>query len=122
MLDKYEEKLLSNWESVYQQGLLTFWVLIALADSELTVSELRDEISKLTNETYNTSEQVLYRSLRKYYDLELVDYSEIENPKGPKIKKYRISDVGKKVLKKFIKRNISLFDNHKIKTLNKEGN
>lgn len=109
MKKSYEEKLLNDWETVFKQGLLTFWVLVALKDKSMTTGEIRDAVSELTNGSYNTSEQALYRSLRKYYDLELVDYEEVENPKGPKRKVYTLSKLGSEVLQEFAKRNISLF-------------
>lgn len=106
---KYEQKLLSDWEAIFRQGLLSFWVFLAIESNERTVAEIRDQVSELTHGTYETSEQSLYRSLRKYYDLELVDYREIETPGAPKRKLYVLSNIGKQVFKDFCKRNISLF-------------
>ena len=57
----------------------------------------------------NTSEQALYRSLRKFYDLELVDCEEVENDQGPKRKIYSLSETGVTILEEFSKRNIQLF-------------
>lgn len=109
MKKSYEQKVLANWESIYQQGLLTFWIFIALKDQKLVVGELKERVSELTNGTYNTSEQSLYRSLRKFYELELVNYEEIENDLGPKRKLYSLSDTGLEILKEFSNRNIKLF-------------
>jgi PadR family transcriptional regulator PadR len=120
MKDKYTEKILTDWESVFRQGLLTFWVFLALNTEEKTVAELKDSISELTQGTYQTSEQALYRSLRKYYDLELVDYREIETPGAPKRKLYVLSQIGKSVLKDFTKRNIALFTRDDVKALLEE--
>lgn len=109
MKKSYEQKVLANWESIYQQGLLTFWIFIALKDQKLVVGELKERVSELTNGTYNTSEQSLYRSLRKFYELELVNYEELENDLGPKRKLYSLSDTGLEILKEFSNRNIKLF-------------
>ena len=117
MKKSYEEKILNDWESIYQQGLLTFWVFVALHNRQLSVVEIRDSVSRLTDGTYNTSEQALYRSLRKYYDLELLDYLEIENPKGPKKKLYSLSSLGEKLLIEFTNRNIQLFMQQEVQNL-----
>ncbi len=113
-MKRYEEKLLDDWESVFRQGLLSFWTFLAIEDEEKTVAEIRERILELTNNTYQTSEQALYRSLRKFYDLELVDYREIDTPGAPKRKLYVLSDVGKQVFADFCKRNISLFLNEDV--------
>ena len=120
MKDKYKEKLLTDWESVFRQGLLTFWVFLSLNGEAKTVTELREKIAELTQGTYQTSEQALYRSLRKYYDLELVDYSEIETPGAPKRKLYVLSEIGENVLQDFTKRNIALFTQDEVKVLLEE--
>ncbi len=117
MKQTYEAKLLKDWESIFQQGLLTFWVFVALNGEALTTGEIKAAVSELTRGTYNTSEQSLYRVLRKYYDLELVDYSELDSPNGPKRKLYKLSSLGERVLRNFAKRNISLFMNDDVQNL-----
>lgn len=104
-----KKKLLNDWEAVFRQGLLSFWVFLSIQDEEKTVGEIKERVSELTNGTYETSEQSLYRALRKYYDLELVDFREIETPGAPKRKLYVLSEIGKKVFHDFCQRNIKLF-------------
>lgn len=120
MKDNYKEKVLKDWESVFRQGLLTFWVFLALKQTEQTVAELRERIAELTKGTYQTSEQALYRSLRKYYDLELVDYREIETPGAPKRKLYVLSQMGEDILQDFSTRNIALFTQDEVNQLLEE--
>lgn len=105
----YSDKLLHDWELIFRQGLLTFWVFIAIRDTELSVGEILEKVAELTNATYNPSEQTLYRLLRKQYDLELVDYREVAGNSGPNKKLYTLSDLGKELLASFIERNIQLF-------------
>jgi len=122
MSKTYEEQVLQNWEEVFRQGLLTYWVLLALSIDEYSVQDLRKKVAELTNNTYTTSGQVLYRLLRKHYDLELVNVKKVDGNRGPKKKLYSISDLGKSVLSEFSKRNISLFYKDEIKRLIKGEN
>lgn len=116
-MKNYEDKLLSDWEEVYRQGLLTFWIFIALQDEELDVQALKKRIEQLTDNSYVTAGQTLYRMLRKHYDLELVDYREVPGEGGPKKKLYSLSSLGEKLLKEFTIRNISLFSKQEVQQL-----
>lgn len=116
-MKNYEDKLLLDWEDVYRQGLLTFWLFIALQDEELDVQALKRRIEQLTDNSYVTAEQTLYRVLRKHYDLELVDYREVPGEGGPKKKLYSLSSLGEKLLKEFTIRNISLFSKQEVQQL-----
>lgn len=109
MNEKYSDKLLNDWELIFRQGLLTFWVFIAIREVELSVGEIIDKVKELTNQTYNPSEQTLYRLLRKQYDLELVDFREVAGNSGPNKKLYTLSPLGRELLASFIERNIRLF-------------
>ena len=116
-MNNYETKLLSNWEDVFRQGLLTFWIFVALDDKELDVQDIKSCIEDLTDNSYVTAEQTLYRVLRKHYDLELVDYREVPGSGGPKKKLYSLSKLGDKLLKEFTVRNISLFSKPEVQHL-----
>ena len=70
----YKTKLLTNWEETYKKGQLTFWILLTLKDKPIYVSEIKDFIKSITNGTISCEDQSVYRALRKYYDLEIVDY------------------------------------------------
>lgn len=109
MNKNYSEKLLDDWELIFRQGLLTFWVFIAIREAELSVGEIINKVKELTNQTYNPSEQTLYRLLRKQYNLELVDFKEVAGNSGPNKKLYSLSPLGKELLANFIERNVRLF-------------
>jgi DNA-binding PadR family transcriptional regulator len=106
----YEEKLLADWEDVFRQGLLTFWIFVALDKEELDVQGLKQRIGKLTDDAYSAADQTLYRVLRKHYELELVDFREVPGSGGPPRKLYRLSTLGERLLRKFTARNILLFE------------
>jgi len=110
----YERKLLADWEDVFRQGILTFWVFLALAENRLSVPEIKREVERLSKGTYSAAEQTLYRLLRKQYDLELVDYKEVASANGPMKKIYSLSPLGNRLLGEFTRKNISLFHQKEI--------
>ncbi len=113
----YKSELLASWEETYKKGQLTFWLLLALRDKPLYVSEIMDFLKTATNGTISCEGQSLYRALRKYYDLEMVDYVLRQGNKGPDRKYYFLTTIGKELLSEFTKRNISILYNKKIADL-----
>ena len=105
-LDSYERKLLDGWEEVFKKGQLTLWIMLALKDGPKHMSEMKAFISRATNHTLSADDQSMYRPLRRYYDAELVDFKQEPGKGGPDLKIYSLSQIGKKVLEEFIKRNI----------------
>lgn len=114
---KYKTDLLTSWEETYKKGQLTFWLLLALRDKSLFVSEIKNFIESATNGTISCEEQSIYRSLRKYYDLEIVDYELRKGYKGPDRKYYFLTIIGKELLHEFTQRNISILYNKKLSDL-----
>lgn len=116
MTKTYDNQLLEDWEEIFRQGLLNFWILTALKDAQLSVADVCAEIGKLTNDFYTPAEQSLYRVLRKNYSLKLVDFVNVPGNGGPMKKLYSLSESGEKMLSDFTKRNINeLFQIPKIK-------
>ncbi len=113
----YKNKLLTSWEDVYKKGQLSFWILLSLKEKPRYVDEIKAFIETVTKGTFTCEEQSLYRALRKYYDIEMVDYTTKEGNKGPERKYYFLTDIGKDVLQQFIKRNITIFLDPSIKNL-----
>ena len=105
----YLNKLLNSWEDVFKKGQLSLWILLSLKDSPKYVDEIKSFIEEITNGHITAEEQSLYRSLRKFHDLEVVNYESREGNKGPDRKYYFLTDLGKKLLDEFIERNIKVF-------------
>lgn len=118
--EKYLQKLLHTWEETYKKGQLTLWTLLALLEQPHYVSSLRERIQQLTEGTMSAEEQSLYRSLRKLYDLEIVDYETRDGKKGPDRKYYRLTPIGEDLLNRFLERNIRLFLNDPIRSILEE--
>ena len=113
--------LLSAWEETYKKGQLTLWIFLALKDGKKYVDEIKTFVEEESNYTMTSESQSLYRNLRKYQHVGVVDYQSGEGNKGPDRKYYFLTDLGQSLLDTFIERNINLFFNERIKNLiNKE--
>ena len=101
-------ELLIIWEETYKKGQLTFWLFLALKNGEKYVEEIQNFIQEFSEKTISYDEQSLYRSLRKFQHLEIVEYSLKPGNAGPERKYYRLTLSGMELFEKFIKRNIFL--------------
>jgi PadR family transcriptional regulator PadR len=116
----YNKLILDSWEQAFHKGQLTFWILIGLKESPKCLEEIQLFIKEHTNNVIIFDEQSIYRALRKYYDVELVDYELFDSERGPQRKYYALTKIGNSVLKQFTERNIKLFQNKSlISILNK---
>lgn len=106
-LDTYEHKLLEGWEEVFKKGQLTLWIMLALKDSPKHMAEIKTFIQDITEGSLSADDQSMYRSLRRYYDAEMVDFKTEPGDSGPERKVYALTAVGKRVLHEFTSRNIS---------------
>ena len=68
------DELLVIWEETYKKGQLTFWLFLALKHGEKYVEEIQNFIQEFSEKTISYDEQSLYRSLRKFQHLEIVEY------------------------------------------------
>ncbi len=122
-LDNYETKLLDGWEDAFKKGQLTLWIMLALKDGPRHMAEIKQFIHDETNGTLTADDKSMYRALRRYHDVEMVDFSQQPGDSGPDLKVYRLTDVGLNVLNHFLRRNIiNVFYKPNIKRLiEKEG-
>ena len=117
MKKQYKLELLDAWEATYKKGQLTLWVFLALKDEDKFVDEIKAFVQEKTNGTITCEEQSLYRTLRKYKELDMVDYRTQPGQGGPDRKYYYLTQTGKELLELFIERNIKLFFRSDIKKL-----
>lgn len=110
-------KLLSAWEETYKKGQLTLWIFLSLKDSKKYVEEIKSFVEEQSNYTMTCENQSLYRNLRKYQHVGVVDYEMGIGNKGPERKYYYLTELGQNLLDNFIKRNINLFFNKRIRNL-----
>ena len=122
-MNDYEKKLLEGWEEVYKKGQLTLWIMLALKNGEKHMAEIKSFMENSTNNSLTADDKSLYRSLRRYYDVEMIDFTNQPSESGPDKKLYRLTDSGRKILERFIERNISsvFYKDQVIKLIKKEA-
>ena len=112
-----QEDLLTAWEETYKKGQLTLWIFLSLKEGPKYVTELQESIAGFSKGTIRAEEQSLYRTLRKFYHLKMVDYSAGKGHKGPDRKYYQLTELGQSLLSSFVERNILLFFEEPLKSL-----
>jgi len=110
-------ELLSAWEETYKKGQLTLWIFLSLKDGKKYVDEIKSFVEQESNHTMTCESQSLYRNLRKYQHIGVVDFETGEGNKGPERKYYFLTELGVELLNSFMDRNIKLFFNKRIKNL-----
>lgn len=110
-------ELLIAWEETYKKGQLTLWIFLSLKDGKKYVDEIKKFVEEQSNNTMSCESQSLYRNLRKYQHVGVVNFETGEGKKGPERKYYFLTELGRQLLDSFIERNINLFFNKRIRNL-----
>jgi PadR family transcriptional regulator PadR len=114
---KMHDELLGAWEETYKKGQLTLWIFLSLKEGPKYVQGLQASIHNFSKGTISAEEQSLYRTLRKFYHLKMVDFSAGKGHKGPDRKYYHLTALGESLLQSFVERNILLFFQDPLKKL-----
>ncbi|MCL4489266.1 MAG: PadR family transcriptional regulator [Chloroflexi bacterium] len=103
------DELLKNWEEIYKKGLLTFWILLFLYERPAYAYEMSTAITELSQGMVSADEKSMYRALNRFEALGILR-SELERSDlGPQRRYYRLTDAGLALLRRFIERNILVF-------------
>lgn len=108
------DKLLDNWEDTYKKGLLTFWILLLLHEQPRYAFELSSAVAQASHETMSVDDQSIYRALKRFEGIKIVSSYWEDSPQGPQRKYFQLTDLGNELLKKFIRRNILLFQEESV--------
>ena len=103
------DRLLENWESVYKKGLLTFWILLLLDEKPCYPYEMSAEVMRLSQGTISADDNSIYRAVGRFEEMGLVVSERGESQLGPPRKYYRLTENGRELLRRFIQRNILIF-------------
>lgn len=115
--EKKLRELLDSWEETYKKGQLTLWIFLALQEDRKYVDEIKDFVVRKSGGAITCEEQSLYRALRKYEQIDVLDFELRKGNKGPDRKYYYLTDLGQELFSLFVKRNIKLFYSEEIKNL-----
>lgn len=115
--EKKLQELLDSWEETYKKGQLTLWIFLALQEGRKYVDEIKDFVVTKSGGAITCEEQSLYRALRKYEQIDVLDFELRKGNKGPDRKYYFLTDLGQELFSLFVKRNIKLFYSDEIKNL-----
>lgn len=103
------DELLQKWEEAYKKGLLSFWILLLLAERPSYPFEMRALLEEISQGTMSADDNSIYRALGRFQDMGLVDSDTQPSRQGPYRRYYRLTDNGLALLKRFIERNILVF-------------
>jgi PadR family transcriptional regulator PadR len=101
--------LLEQWESVYKKGLLTFWVLLLLHERPSYVFEMGQQLDSISQGSISADEKSLYRALRRFEAMGVVESSWQPSDLGPRRRYYALTGLGTALLRQFAQRNILIF-------------
>lgn len=101
--------LLDQWESVYKKGLLSFWVLLLLHERPSYVFEMGQQLVSISQGSISADEKSLYRALRRFEAMGVVESSWKSSDVGPRRRYYDLTDLGTALLRQFAQRNVLIF-------------
>ena len=102
-------ELLQKWEEAYKKGLLSFWILLLLAERPSYPFEMRTLLEEVSQGTMSADDNSIYRALGRFQNMGLVDSDTQPSKQGPYRRYYRLTDSGLNLLKRFIERNVLVF-------------
>lgn len=101
--------LLDQWDNVYKKGLLTFWLLLLLCERKMYVFEMGEALSNVSQGSITADEKSLYRALRRFEAMGLVESTWQRSELGPRRRYYQLTELGLELLRRFVQRNILIF-------------
>lgn len=101
--------LLEQWESTYKKGLLTFWLLFLLHRRPMYVFEMGQALIGATAGTISADGKSLYRALRRFERIGLVESTWQPSEVGPRRRYYHLTAIGTELLRRFVQRNLAIF-------------
>lgn len=105
-----DDALLQKWEESYKKGLLSFWILLLLYERDSYPFEMRPLIEEISQGTITADDNSIYRALSRFQDVGLVSSETQPSTQGPYRRYYRLTEKGFKLLKRFVERNIRVFE------------
>ena len=117
MNDKNQVALLAQWEETYKKGLLSFWLLLLLAQREAYPYEIKGAIAELSQDTIRAEDNSIYRALKRLAQSGVVDSEVRPSDNGPNRRYFYLTELGRDLLDQFITRNIMVFQHPEVADL-----
>jgi len=115
MMAEMDEQILSilldQWEGTYKKGLLTFWLLLLLHKRPMYVFEMGQALVDASQGTITADGKSLYRALRRFERIGLVESAWLSSEVGPRRRYYHLTGLGTELLRRFVRRNLLIFQN-----------
>ena len=109
MKDNTLDTLLAQWEGSYKKGLLSFWLMLLLSGRKAYPYEIKDAILELSRNSISADENSIYRALNRLAGSGLVASELQSSETGPSRRYFSLTDRGLDLLRRFISRNILIF-------------
>jgi PadR family transcriptional regulator PadR len=109
MIDETTDTLLVQWEETYKKGLLSFWLMLLLSRRKAYPYEIREAILELSRDSISADENSIYRALNRLASSGLVASELQSSETGPSRRYFWLTDRGLDLLRRFISRNILIF-------------
>lgn len=109
MTETEADRLVDQWEEVYKKGLLTFWLLLLLNERPMYAFEMGQTLREVSGAMIQADERSLYRALRRFEQMSIVASDWQSSDVGPQRRYYRLTDLGRELLRRFTERNILIF-------------
>ena len=101
--------LLDQWEGTYKKGLLTLWLLLLLHERPMYVFEMGQALIDASQGTITADGKSLYRALRRFERIGLVESAWLSSKVGPRRRYYHLTGLGTELLRRFVQRNLLIF-------------
>ncbi len=103
------EYLLARWEESYKKGLLSFWLLLLLAQRRAYPYEMKEAVAEISRGSIVAEENSIYRALRRLAESGVVGSEVLPSQTGPDRRYFFLTPKGRELLGTFTERNIRIF-------------
>ena len=111
----HQDEMLQKWEEVYKRGLLSFWLLLLLSQRPAYPREIDQALAEISLGSISADDNSIYRALSRFEDMGIVSSELQQSELGPPRKYYKLNEKGLRLLAGFIRRNILIFEDQKVK-------
>jgi len=114
----YRKTCWRNGKKTTKKGLLSFWLLLLLAQRKAYPYEMKSAINEMSKNTINADENSIYRSLNRLAGSELLVSELLPSETGPSRRYFFLTDLGHDLLNRFITANILVFEQPEVAEMN----